>query len=319
MIGQILAHYRIESKLGEGGMGKVYRARDTRLNRFAAIKVLHAERTADPGRRRRFVQEAQAASSLNHPNIVHIYDIDRDGDMDFIAMEYVSGKTLDSVAGKKGLPVQEAIRYAIQIADALAAAHAAGIVHRDIKPGNVMAAESGVIKVLDFGLAKLTERPDSSQGETTVTMESETREGALLGTIAYMSPEQAQGKKVDARSDIFSFGLLLYEMLVGHRAFDGDSTHATLSAILREDPPPLNRTRNDIPRDLQRIVHRCLRKEPSRRFQVMQDVKLALEEVEDDAPAIQARPRRTFSLAAAVLAAAAIAGVAAWKFLPARS
>ena len=239
-------------------MGEVYKARDTRLTRFAAIKVLHSQRTADPERRRRFAQEAQAASSLNHPNIVHIYDIDRSSETDFIAMEYVPGKTLDRVARKKGLSVKQAIGYAVQIADALAAAHSAGIVHRDIKPGNIMVAESGAIKILDFGLAKLTERADAGVGGTTITMEAQTREGAILGTIAYMSPEQAEGKKVDARSDIFSFGLLLYEILAGRRAFDGNSSLAILSAILRENPPPLGETRNDIPRDLERIVHRCL-------------------------------------------------------------
>ncbi len=319
MIGRMLGQYRIESKLGEGGMGEVYKARDTRLNRFAAIKILHGERTADPERQRRFLQEAQTASSLNHPNIVHIYDIDRFSDTDYIAMEYVPGKTLDQVTGKSGLPVKQAVGYAVQIADALAAAHAAGIIHRDIKPGNVMVSESGAIKVLDFGLAKLAERLDSGTGGSTITMAPKTREGALVGTIAYMSPEQAEGKKIDARSDIFSFGLLLYEMLGGGRAFGGESTLAILSAILREEPPPLSRTKKGIPRDLERIVQRCLRKQPGRRFQVMEDVKLALEEVEDDVPTIQARPRRRMLLALAALATAVIASVATLALSPARS
>src|SRR5688572_16827987 len=282
MIGQTLGHYRIESKLGEGGMGEVYKSRDTSLSRYAAIKILHSDRIADPERRRRFVQEAQTASALNHPNIVHIYDIDTSADMDFIAMEFVPGKTLDQSIGRKGLPVKETLAYAVQIADALAAAHAAGIVHRDIKPGNIMATENGSIKVLDFGLAKLTERGEPDPRGTTVTMEAETKEGALLGTIAYMSPEQAEGKKLDARTDIFSFGLLLYEMLAGRRAFGGDSNLSILAAILREDPAPLAGMRKDIPRDLMRIVTRCIRKDPGRRFQVMEDVKLALEEVGED-------------------------------------
>src|SRR5688572_11876477 len=210
--GDQIGHYVIVGAIGSGGMGEVYKARDTRLSRFAAIKVLHPDRTADAERRRRFVQEAQAASSLNHPNIVHIYDIDHSAEMDYIAMEYVHGKTLDS---RRALPVKEALGYAAQIAGALSAAHAAGIVHRDIKPANIMVTGPGSIKVLDFGLAKLTEGTEVGLTGSTVTMEAETREGALLGTIAYMSPEQAEGKRVDARSDIFSFGLLLYEMLAG--------------------------------------------------------------------------------------------------------
>jgi serine/threonine protein kinase len=282
VIGETLGHYRIESKLGAGGMGEVYKARDNRLNRFAAIKVLRSDRVVDAERRRRFVQEAQAASALNHPNIVHIYEIDSSADTDFIAMEYVSGKTLDGLIARKGLPVKEVLAYTVQIADALAAAHAAGIVHRDVKPGNVMVTDTGLVKVLDFGLAKLTEPTAASPHGTTVTLETRTSEGTILGTVAYMSPEQAEGKKLDARSDIFSFGAMLYEMITGRRAFSGDSTVSILAAILREEPAPLGRITKDIPRDLERLVARCLRKEPARRFQVMDDVKLSLEEIRDE-------------------------------------
>ena len=226
MVGKVLAQYQISEKLGEGGMGVVWKARDTHLDRFVALKTLSADRPADPERERRFVQEAKAASALNHPNIVHIYDItDADG-VQFIAMEYVAGKTLDQLIGRKGLPVGETLKYAIQIADALATAHAAGIIHRDLKPSNLMVTDKGHVKVLDFGLAKLTETTAGELGET-VTIKAKddpnTEEGTILGTVAYMSPEQTEGKKVDARSDIFSFGSVLYEMVTGRRAFHRDS------------------------------------------------------------------------------------------------
>jgi serine/threonine protein kinase len=231
MVGKVLAQYQISEKLGEGGMGLVWKARDTRLERFVALKTLSAEKLADPERKRRFVQEAKAASALNHPNIVHIYDIaDADG-VQFIAMEYVAGKTLDQLIGRKGLRLNEALKYAIQIADALAKAHSAGIIHRDLKPSNIMVTENGLVKVLDFGLAKLAETAAGEFGETATVTAPEgphTEEGTIVGTIAYMSPEQAEGKKVDARSDIFSFGSVLYEMVTGRRAFHGDSKLSTL-------------------------------------------------------------------------------------------
>src|SRR5205823_732750 len=188
------------------------------------------EKVADPERKRRFVQEARAASALNHPNIVHIYDISSADGMDFIAMEYVAGKTLDQLIGRK-LRLNEALKYAVQIADALARAHAAGIVHRDLKPSNIMVAEDGVVKLLDFGLAKLME-PRIGENEATETAHMDqgprTEEGAIVGTVAYMSPEQAEGRQLDARSDIFAFGAVLYEMVAGHRAFTGGSRISTL-------------------------------------------------------------------------------------------
>jgi len=285
MLGQTISHYQVLEKLGEGGMGVVYKAKDTHLGRLVAIKVLPAERVANPERKRRFIQEAKAASALNHPNIVTIHDIAFEDGRDFIVMEYVAGKTLDQLIGRKGLKLSETLKYSIQMADALAVAHAAGIVHRDLKPANVMVTEKGLVKVLDFGLAKLTEAaPGDELGETLSGRDQapHTEEGAILGTVAYMSPEQAEGKKVDARSDIFSFGSLLYEVITGRRAFRGETKVSTLSAILKEEPQPPSSVAEDVPRDLEKIVARCMRKDPGRRFQLMEDVKIALEELKEE-------------------------------------
>jgi len=282
MVGQTLGHYRIEAKLGEGGMGVVYKARDTDLDRPVAIKVLPAERVEDGGRKRRFVQEAKAASALNHPNIVHIYGIDTAGSVDFIAMEYVEGRTLADLIGRKGLKTGETLRYAVQVADALATAHAARIVHRDIKPSNVMVTPTGLVKVLDFGLAKLVERGDADLSASTQTMLPRTEEGAVIGTAEYMSPEQAEGRTLDGRSDIFSFGSVLYEMATGRRPFNGESKLSVLSRILREDPTPPRQISTSTPPELERIILRCLRKDPARRYQTMADVKIALEDLETE-------------------------------------
>jgi serine/threonine protein kinase/Tol biopolymer transport system component len=279
--GRALTHYQVLEKLGEGGMGVVYKARDTRLNRLVAIKVLPPDKTADSARRARFFQEAQTASALNHPNIVTIYEIDRDADCDFIVMELVPGRTLDAAIGR-GLKLGDTLKFAIQTADALTAAHRAGIVHRDLKPSNVMVTDSGTVKVLDFGLAKLTEAAASADDETRTANAAApplTERGAIVGTVAYMSPEQAEGKTVDARSDIFSFGSLLYEMVTGQRAFHRDTKMSTLSAILRDDPKPLSA---QAPRDLEKVIARCLRKDPARRFQHMDDIKIALEELKEE-------------------------------------
>jgi Tol biopolymer transport system component/tRNA A-37 threonylcarbamoyl transferase component Bud32 len=274
VIGQRLAHYQIEEKLGEGGMGVVYKARDTHLDRFVAIKVLPPERMADPSRKSRFVQEAKAASALNHPNIVTIHDIATDAGHDFIAMEHIEGRTLADLIGRKGLPLNQALKIGIQIADALAKAHAKGIIHRDLKPTNVMVTTDGVAKVLDFGLAKLTEvRPE----DETLTLRTE--EGSILGTAAYMSPEQAQGKVLDARSDIFSFGSVLYEMATGRRAFESDSKMSTLAAIINREPKPLTGV---VPAGLERLIQKCLRKDPARRFQHIDDVKSVLEDLKEE-------------------------------------
>lgn len=287
MVGKTLRSYRIDSKLGAGGMGVVYKAVDSRLDRSAAIKVLGSS-TFSAEREKRFVQEAKAASSLNHANIVTIYDIDTqevDGKpIHYIAMEYVAGETLDHLIGRKGLGVRTAIKYAAQIADALAAAHAAGIVHRDLKPSNVIVTPQGVVKVLDFGLAKLNDEVQADAFAETLHGDgaSLTEEGMILGTVAYMSPEQADGKRVDARSDIFSFGSVLYEMVTGRRAFAGGSKLSSLSAVLHTEPQPASQAVPDIPPELERIIARCLKKDPARRWQSMADVKVALDELRDE-------------------------------------
>src|SRR5215813_1744993 len=234
MIGRLLRHYRVEAKIGEGGMGVVYRAIDEHLDRTVAIKVLPPDLLHDATRKLRFVHEAKTASALNHPNIVAIYDIDSDDGVDFIAMEYVPGETLLQRLRRSRLLPDEMLRYAIEIADALAAAHNAGVLHRDLKPANIVITESGPIKLLDFGLAKLIERPEDPDSVDTMTFFEPTplQQEQVMGTAAYMSPEQAEGKKLDTRSDIFALGTVLYEMAGGRHPFKGDSQVATLSAIL---------------------------------------------------------------------------------------
>jgi serine/threonine protein kinase len=278
-----LGPYEIVSLLGAGGMGEVYLARDTRLNRMVAIKTLPTDKLGDAGRKRRFIHEAQAASALNHPNIVTIYDIASEEGNDFLVMEYVRGKTMGQLIPPRGMRLDELLRYAVQTAEALTTAHAAGIVHRDLKPGNIMVTTEGHVKPLDFGLAKLTE-PYQPAGEDarTRTLQADTDEGVIVGTTAFMSPEQVESKPVDARSDIFSFGAVLYEMATGVRAFKGDSKLSTLSAILRENPQPPSQVVPDVPRELDRIITRCLRKDPARRFQAMPDLKVALEELKEE-------------------------------------
>jgi len=285
MIGSKIAQFEILEKLGEGGMGVVYKARDTDLHRLVAIKLLPPHKVADPIRKQRFIQEARAASALNHPNIITIYGIANEGGVDFIVMEYVAGKTLDRLIPPRGMPPVELLRSAIQIADALATAHEAGIVHRDLKPGNVMVSDKGLVKVLDFGLAKLIELPEEV-GEDVVTRTAiqgvVTVEGSIVGTVCYMSPEQAEGKRVDTRSDIFSFGSVLYEMATGRRAFSGDTQASVLSAVLRDDPRPASQVAKNLPGQLERIIRRCHHKDPSRRWQGMADLKVALEELREE-------------------------------------
>jgi len=237
--GTRIGTFEILAPLGAGGMGEVYRARDSRLGREVAIKVLPAERLSDPTRRARFVREAKAASALNHPHIVTIHEIGSSDGIDFIVMEYVPGQTLDELIPKSGMPVREALRLAIPIADALAAAHAHGIVHRDIKPANVVVNREGVAKVLDFGLAKLVAN-DNHESGTPLTAATEASPlsvpGAITGTAAYMSPEQATGGTADSRSDIFAFGVVLYEMVTGRRPFAGQSASEVRAAVVRDQP-----------------------------------------------------------------------------------
>ena len=285
MVGRNIHQYQFTEKLGAGGMGEIYKAHDTRLNRTVAIKVLPAARSGDPERRQRFLQEAQAASGLNHPSIITIHDVLSEGDTEFMVMEYVAGKTLNDAIPKGGLRVPQALKYALQMADALNAAHNAGIVHRDLKPANVMVTEAGLVKILDFGLAKLTDRTPVSLDDKTQTIAHVaplTIEGSILGTVSYMSPEQAQGRKVDTRSDIFSFGAVVYEMLTGRRAFEGDSSLSTLSAILRDEVKPMAEVAPDVPPPLETLLQRCLRKEPEDRWQSMREVQIALSALKRD-------------------------------------
>jgi serine/threonine protein kinase len=291
ILGSKLGPYEVLSRLGAGGMGEVYRARDPRLNREVAIKVLPADSMADEDRRRRFTQEARAASALNHPNIVTVHEVDCVEGIDFIVMEYMVGKTLDQVIPRQGMRLGEVLRMAIPIADALARAHAAGIVHRDLKPANVMVGDEGWVKVLDFGLAKLiTPKGTGPKRET----ETESRPGTAGGTTGYMSPEQAAGGKVDTRSDVFSFGALLYEMATGRRAFAGSSTAEVLAALMRDQPKAPSEVVPELPEELDRLIQRCLRKEPERRFQHMLDAKLELEQIkgESESGRAAARPAR---------------------------
>ena len=322
MIGQTLDRYRIESKLGEGGMGVVYKAYDTHLDRTVAIKVLPHEKVSDPERKQRFVQEAKAASALNHPNIVTVHDIRSDGGVDFIVMEYAGERTLDQIIPAKGLGITQSLRFGAQIADALARAHEAGIVHRDVKPSNVIVTDDHRVKVLDFGLAKLFE-PSARASEARTQTSPLTDAGMVVGTAAYMSPEQAEGREVDARSDIFSFGTLLYEMVTGRRPFVGDSSLSVMAKILNEDPALPSGVVAAISSDVERTILRCLRKDPARRYQTMADLKVALDDLAADsaaglpaqAPAAQGSRRWRWAWAALVplLLIAAYAGWWSWQ------
>ena len=267
-------------------MGVVYQARDLQLGRLVAIKVLIPTAGDSPDRRARFLQEARAASSLNHPNIITIHDIVSIPAGDCIVMELVKGQTLGDMIGAGKVPAVDCLRLAMQMADALAAAHNIGIVHRDLKPANVMVTPEGLAKVLDFGLAKLADSQGAlgfEESDATMSIHLNTRprtaEGAIIGTVAYMSPEQAEGKKIDPRSDIFSFGSVFYEMLTGDRAFRGNSGLETLAAVLRDTPRDLSASGTEAPPEVQEILRRCLRKDPDQRYQSMTDVKLALEQI----------------------------------------
>lgn len=315
---QSLGRYTILERIGAGGMGIVYKARDPRLKRDVAIKVLPPEAAADGERRARFEQEAQVASALNHPNIATIYEISADDDgTTFIAMEYVPGRTLGETIPRKGLNLSEALRYAVQIADALARAHGSGIIHRDLKPGNIVVTPEGRVKLLDFGLAKLVQRDAGAAVDVTRTTGDLTAEGMVVGTTRYMSPEQARGKPIDARTDIFSFGAVLYEMIAGRHAFSGASVLEIATAVVRDNPAPLSEAAPDVPRDLERIVTRCLRKDPERRFQSAADLKVALEELREESesgpqPVRVPAARRRGMLAVAGLAALVLVLALLW-------
>jgi len=277
--GTRLGSYEIVSLLGAGGMGEVYKAKDLKLGRDVAIKVLREDLAAAPERLRRFEQEARAASSLNHPNIVTIHDIDEHEGIRYIAMEYVEGKTLREILGGEPLPTKKLLKLSTQIADGLAKAHSAGIVHRDLKPENLMVTDDGLVKILDFGLAKLMPR-STDMGSDVATVTKATREGAILGTTAYMSPEQAAGRPVDYHSDQFSFGSILYEMATGRTAFSRETVTETLAAVMRDEPEPASVHNPQVPAQLTHVIGRCLEKEPKQRYDSTRDLARELEGVE---------------------------------------
>ena len=276
--GAKLGTYEIVGLLGVGGMGEVYRARDPRLGRDVALKILPASFSANAERERRFEQEARAAAALNHPNILAVYDVGKEEGCAYIVSELLEGESLrEKLRGGK-LPLRRAIDYGLQVTQGLAAAHDSGILHRDLKPENIFITKDGRAKILDFGLAKLVlSEQQGASGATAATRDAVTGEGTLLGTVGYMSPEQVRGGAIDARSDLFSFGVVLYEMVSGQRAFKGATTADTISAILKEDPPDLTIANREIPPMLERIVRHCLEKEAAARFQSARDVAFDLE------------------------------------------
>jgi serine/threonine protein kinase/Flp pilus assembly protein TadD len=278
MIGSTLSHYRVVEKLGEGGMGEVYRAEDTRLKRQVALKVLPGEMARDPERLRRFQREAEAIASLNHPGIVTIFSVEEADGVHFLTMELVSGKRLDEIVPSGGMALEDFVEVALPLAEALVAAHDRGITHRDLKPANIMVTDDGMLKVLDFGLAKLRQ-PDTVTDETHLPTEALTQEGLVLGTIPYMAPEQLEGRPVDHRADVFSVGIVLHEMLTGERPFKGKSSASLITAILRDRPGSVSKLRSDVPPALERVILRCLHKDPDRRFQTAKDLRNELEEL----------------------------------------
>src|SRR5712691_3868289 len=321
--GSHLGPYEILAPLGAGGMGEVYKARDTRLERTVAIKVLPAHLSSSPELRQRFEREAKTISQISHPHICALYDVNREGETEYLVMEYLEGETLADRLGKGPLPVEQLLRYGIEIADALDKAHRQGIVHRDLKPGNVMLTKGGV-KLLDFGLAKFQaggrDPATSSASRLATEMQASqplTERGTVLGTFQYMAPEQLEGKDADARSDIFSFGAVLYEMATGKKAFSGKSQASLIGSILRDDPPAVSEISPMTPPALNRVVRTCLAKDPEDRFQTAHDVKLQLQWIAEGgsqaglpAPVVARRKNReklAWSVAAAALLAAGFA------------
>jgi hypothetical protein len=296
MIGKVLGHYRVLEKIGSGGMGEVYRASDERLGRDVALKMLKPSLAHDQDRLRRFEQEARAAAALSHPNIVAIYDIGMYDGSPYIVSELLEGQTLRERLLTGPIPQRQAIDYAGQIAQGLVAAHEKRIVHRDLKPENLFITKHSRIKILDFGIAKLINSEfgseASSEAASIASMTTQTRTGSVLGTVAYMSPEQLRGKAVDHRSDIFSFGAILYEMRIGKRAFAGETQVDTMTAILKEDPAEMIREGQDIPVAFEQVVRHCLEKEPENRFQSARDLAFALSTLSDATTGQQVFPLR---------------------------
>ncbi len=323
--GTKLGPYEIQSLIGAGGMGEVYRAKDARLDRTVAIKILPASFSADPDRMQRFAQEARAAAALNHPNILSIFDIGDERRSPYVVSELLEGETLRERLRNGALSIRKAIEYGLQVARGLAAAHEKGIVHRDLKPENLFITSDGRVKILDFGLAKLT-RPEAVSGADAPTVHGVTEPGLIMGTAGYMSPEQVRGQAADPRSDIFAFGAILYEMISGKRAFHGESSADTMSAILKEEVPELSETARNVPAGLERIVRHCLEKNPSQRFHSAGDLAFDLESLTEisatssksgaQAAVAQVRGeesrRKIFSVVGVVALAAAMIGLGWW-------
>jgi Tol biopolymer transport system component len=320
--GDVVGHYRIIEPLGKGGMGEVFAAEDTRLHRRVALKILPGVVGADPDARQRFEREAQAIAALNHPGIVTIHSVEEHGGRLLLTMELVEGRPLGESIPRGGVPLDRLLRIGIDVADALAAAQQRGITHRDVKPANIMITASGRAKVLDFGLAKVheAEAARASDDRTRISGASDlTGEGKIVGTVAYMSPEQAEGKPVDPRSDMFSLGVVLHEMATGEKPFKGDTNVSVLSSILKDSPPPITDSNPSLPSDLARIVRRCLAKDPDRRYQTAVDLRNELEDLKQDtasgvSTAVRAAPRlggMRGAILAIVCAAIAIA-LTAW-------
>jgi serine/threonine protein kinase/WD40 repeat protein len=276
MSGKVIGHYRVLDKIGSGAMGEVFRARDERLGRDVAIKLIRPASSNNPDHLRRFELEARAAAALNHPNIVAIYDVGFSDGTPYIVCELLEGKTLRKLLAEGALPVRLAVEYSLQIVQGLIAAHDHRIVHRDLKPENLFVTTDGRVKILDFGVAKLQSSPEDS-GRSVEELTTVTKSGAVIGTVAYMSPEQLRGKPVDHRSDIFSIGAILYEMLTGRRAFRGETEVDTITAVLKEDPPEINLEQAGVPESVLQIVRHCLEKEPENRFQSARDLGFALD------------------------------------------